>query len=233
MSRLFPRLPAFVWAAILFVVSAGPAQAHRVNVFAYVEGDDVVVECSYNRTDRVRFGDIEVANAATGALYLTGKTDEKGSFRFPVPLAARAAKADLRIVLRAGEGHQNEGVVKAAEYLAVAPVAVVTTPATVAASPVPTTSPDAPTVAGKPAQTPPAAAPVALQAGPPVVALDPAALEAIVEAAVEKKIAPLRAILVREEEKGPGLTQIIGGIGWLVGLAGIAAYFGSRRRPGA
>ena len=233
MSRFFPRLPAFVWAAVLFVVLAGPAQAHRVNVFAYVEGNDVVVECSYSRTERVRFGDIEVANAHTGALYLTGKTDDKGSFRFPVPPAARAAKADLRIVLRAGEGHQNEGVVKAAEYLAAAPVAAVTTPAPVAASPTPTASPDAPTVAGKPAQTPPAAAPVVLQPGPPVVALDPAALEAIVEAAVEKKIAPLRAILVGEQEQGPGLTQIIGGIGWLVGLAGIAAYVGSRKRPGA
>ena len=233
MFRLFPRLPGFVWAAILFAVSAGPAQAHRVNVFAYVEGDDVVVECSYSRTERVRFGDIEVANAATGAVYLTGKTDEKGSFRFPVPPAARAAKADLRVVLRAGEGHQNEGVVKAAEYQAAAPAAALSTPATAAAAPAPTASSDVPPVAGKTAQTPPGAASAALRASPSVVALDPAALEAIVEEAVEKKIAPLRAILVGEQEQGPGLAQIVGGIGWLVGLAGIAAYVGSRKRPGA
>lgn len=83
------------------------------------------------------------------------------------------------------------------------------------------------------AATPPAQ-PTPPQAGAPVVVVDQAALQALVEAAVEKKIAPVRALLVAEKEKGPGLTEIIGGIGWLVGLAGLAAYAGSRRgRPGA
>ena len=40
--------------------------------------------------------------------------------------------------------------------------------------------------------------------------------------------APLRAMLVGEKEKGPGLTEIVGGLGWLVGLAGIAAYFAAK-----
>ena len=233
MPRFLPRLPSRVWGVILLAVSVCPAKAHRVNVFAYVEGDSVVVECSYSRSERVRFGDIEVVNAATGAPYLTGKTDEKGSFRFPIPPAARAAKADLRIVLRAGEGHQNQEVVKAAEYLATVPAGAAPTSATVPASPAPAASPDVSSGSGQPAQTPQAAAPVALQTGPAGGSMDPDALQAIVEAAVEKKIAPLRAILVRDQEKGPGLTEIIGGVGWLIGLAGVAAYVGSRRRPGA
>ncbi|KHK04307.1 hypothetical protein [Desulfovibrio sp. TomC] len=232
MLRFLPRLPGLVWAATLFLVSVCPAQAHRVNVFAYVEGDSVVVECSYSRSQRVRFGAIEVVNAATGTPYLTGKTDETGSFRFPVPPEARAAKADLRIVLRAGEGHQNEEVLKAAEYLAAGPAASAPTPGAAAAASPPAANPDVPSVAGKPAQTPPAEARAALQPEAAVAAMDPAVLQAVVEAAVEKKIAPLRAILVSEQEKGPGLREIIGGIGWLVGLAGIAAYIGSRRRSG-
>ncbi|MYL82125.1 hypothetical protein GTA51_03100 [Desulfovibrio aerotolerans] len=262
--------------ALLLAVWACPALAHRVNVFAYVEGNEVVVECSYSRSERVRFGEIAVQNAATGAVYLTGKTDEKGAFRFPVPPAARAAKADLRIVLRAGEGHQNGSVVTAGEYqmpaasaapavpavsAALAAPAGIATPAASAGPASPASAADpvhSPQMAASPAAIPattialsgaapaggpprtgqtdavPAGAPVVAQAESRGVVLDPAALSALVEAAVEKKIAPLRAILVGEKEKGPGLTEILGGIGWLVGLAGIAAYAGSRRgRPGA
>ena len=248
MTRVLLRPWTMLGAALLLMAWAGPTQAHRVNVFAYVEGNDVVVECSYSRSERVRFGDIEVADAATGKVLLNGKTDEKGAFRFSVPPAARAAKADLRIVLRAGEGHQNDTVVKAEEYLTAAPVGAASPGAaadpalaaqTPAAAPVPAAgAPVAgptggPTGAGQSAASQSVAPAVALGESRGVV-LDPAALSALVEAAVEKKIAPLRAILVGEKEKGPGLTEILGGIGWLVGLAGIAAYANSRRgRPGA
>jgi nickel transport protein len=243
MTRVGPRPLTLIWAVLAVFLLTGPALAHRVNMFAYVEGDEVVVECSYSRSERVRFGDVEVTNAATGALLLTGKTDEKGTFRFPVPPAARAAKADLKIVLRAGEGHQTGGVIKADEYLSAAPAATVQ-PAPAAA---PAMSENAPVLpAAKPSDAPTGVSPTAqmaapLQAAPTTpqagvgVGMDPAALEALVERAVEKKIAPLRAMLVGEKEKGPGLTEIIGGIGWLVGLAGVAAFVDSRqkRRPGA
>ena len=226
LNRMKPVAASLAFLAVL----AGPALAHRVNVFAYVEGHDVVVECSYSRSERVRFGEVEVLDAATGAALLAGKTDEKGEFRFPVPAAVRAAKGDLRIVLKAGEGHQNATEVKAAEYLSAAPDAAAATTATPAApAPVP------PLTAPVAAAGPVAAASAPVQAvsqtggqGGAAPALDAAALERIVEAAVEKKIAPLRAILVAEKEKGPGLTEIIGGLGWLVGLAGIAAYFAAK-----
>lgn len=239
-NRYLHRLKSVAASLALLAVLAAPALAHRVNVFAYVEGHDVVVECSYSRSERVRFGDVEVFDAATGAPLLAGKTDEKGEFRFPVPPAVRAAKADLRIVLRAGEGHQNTTEVKAAEYLTAAPVAAPVTPAAPGATPA-TSAPPSPPAAPVAAAGPVAAASAPVQAvnqtggqGAVAPALDAAALERVVEAAVEKKIAPLRAILVGEKEKGPGLTEIIGGLGWLVGLAGIAAYIaakGKKPRP--
>ncbi len=234
MKNLFPhRLKSVAASLALLAVLAAPALAHRVNVFAYVEGDEVVAECSYSRSERVRFGDVEVFDAASGAPLLAGKTDEKGEFRFPVPPAVRAAKADLRIVLKAGEGHQNSTEVKAAEYLSAAP----TVAPDAAAAPVPPVSQVAPVAAAGPVAAAPAPGQTLSQTGvqgTAAPALDAAALERIVEAAVEKKIAPLRAILVGDKEKGPGLTEIIGGLGWLVGLAGIAAYFaakGKKHRP--
>lgn len=217
-NRFLHRLQPVAATLALLAALAAPALAHRVNVFAYVEGGDVVVECSYSRSERVRLGDVEVFDAASGAALLTGKTDEKGEFRFPVPPAARAAKADLRIVLKAGEGHQNSTEVKAAEYLSAAPAAAPVTPA----APIAAAGP----VAAAPTPAQPGGQPVGQGAAAP--ALDAAALERIVEAAVEKKIAPLRAILVGEKEKGPGLTEIVGGLGWLVGLAGLAAYFAAK-----
>jgi nickel transport protein len=210
---------------LLFALSR-PGLAHRVNVFAYVEGDTVYVECSYSKSDRVRFGDIEVKNAATGKVYLTGKTDEKGNFSFPVPPEARAAKADLTILLRSGEGHQNDWIVKADEYLSAAPAAATTPPAAAAAAPGASDKPTA--VAQSPAQAA-APTPAATPAAAAVAPLDPATLQAMVEAAVEKKIAPLRKILLDEKEKGPGLTEIFGGIGYLVGMAGLLAYARSRK----
>ncbi|WP_428569858.1 MAG: hypothetical protein ACP59X_10705 [Solidesulfovibrio sp. DCME] len=243
----------WIATAVLFVASARDALAHRVNVFAYVEGDTVHVECSYSRSDRVRFGEITVQDAAGGQVYLTGKTDEQGNFAFAVPAAARARKADLRVVLKAGEGHQNDVLVKAEEYAgaAAAPAAspgdagdqanggavpvptVQATPAAqgAVASPMAT----APTVPAAPLATGPAtvAAPVAPGSVPAAqaekVCPDAAAIEAAVETAVEKKIAPIRKMLVDDKEKGPGLVEIFGGVGWLVGLGGLAAYAKGRK----
>ena len=203
----------------------GKGLAHRVNVFAYVEGDTVHVECSYSKSDRVRFGDIEVKNPATGKVYLTGKTDEKGNFAFAVPPEAKVAKADVLILLHAGEGHQNECTVKADEYLTATPAA-----AAVSGQAAPVQA--LPVAAASLPETP--VAPMATQASEKTPVLDAAALQTIVsmavDAAMEKKIAPLRRMLLDQEEKGPGLREIFGGIGYLVGIAGLLAYARSRKQ---
>jgi nickel transport protein len=214
---------AFV-AAGLLVAFSRPGLAHRVNLFAYVEGDTVHVECSYKRSERVRYGEIIVRNPTTGAIYLTGKTDENGNFVFPVPTEARAAKTDLGILLRAGEGHQNDWIVKAGEYLSALPAAAAPTvgPAAAPKTTVPAASePVDPAVSAQ--------SPSAVPAGPAPAVLTTTAMQAVVEAAVEKKIAPLRKMLLEDKEKGPSLSEIVGGIGYLVGLAGLAAYIRSRK----
>ena len=55
-------LPALVFALMMHAT----ALAHRVNVFAYVEGGEVVVECSYSKSKRVNRGTIEVADTIYG-----------------------------------------------------------------------------------------------------------------------------------------------------------------------
>jgi nickel transport protein len=194
-------------ATLVCILAATAASAHRVNIFALVEGQEVVVECSYSKSKPVMGGRVQVLDGATDAVLLEGTTTDTGVFRFPVPEAAR--QHGLRLVLIAGEGHQNEWRMEPAEFGG-APAAV--SPSTAkAASP---------------------AAAAAPQAGAGTTqAINPAELETIVRAAVraelDAKLAPLRRALL--EDSGPRLQDVLGGIGWIFGLIGVAAYFGSRR----
>lgn len=51
-----------LWCMALCLVFAGAsfASAHRVNIFAFVDGDAVQVECGFNRSQKVKQGTVEV-----------------------------------------------------------------------------------------------------------------------------------------------------------------------------
>jgi nickel transport protein len=86
-----------------------PAHAHRVNLFAWVEGDTVYVESKFSGGRRVNRGKISVTDSQ-GTEFLTGVTNEKGEFSFRVP-----KKTELKIVLLAGTGHRAEWIIPAGE----------------------------------------------------------------------------------------------------------------------
>lgn len=52
----------------------------------------------------------------------------------------------------------------------------------------------------------------------------------IVEDSLDMKLRPIVRRLAEMEEKGPSVTEILGGIGYIFGLMGIALYFKSRGR---
>jgi len=78
------------------LIAAAPASAHRVNIFAWVEGDTVFVECKYPDGTKVHEGVIRVLDSA-GKELLKGKTNDKGEFSFKV-----SNIDDLKVVLEAG-----------------------------------------------------------------------------------------------------------------------------------
>lgn len=127
-------------------------EAHRVNVFAWVEGDTVHVESKFSGGKKVSAGTIIVTDPG-GAELVRGTTNAEGEFSFKVP-----RKTDLKIVLLAGAGHRAEWTIPAAE---------------------------------------------------------------ISVPAAEKTPVP---------EKGPGIKEIIIGIGCIFGLTVIAAYIRKRRK---
>lgn len=57
--------------------------------------------------------------------------------------------------------------------------------------------------------------------------LTKAELELVFERVLEEKLAPIRRSLAETQNTGPSIQDILGGIGYILGLAGIAAYFKS------
>lgn len=101
--------------ALLGVVMLGSlglsheALAHKLNVFAYAEGDTVSVEGYFADGRKAQNTAIKVLDGS-GKVLVEGTTDGQGKFVFKVP-----QKSDLKIVLNAGMGHKGELMLSAAE----------------------------------------------------------------------------------------------------------------------
>ena len=108
-SNSVKRICILSWVAGLLWIGTESADGHRVNLFAWVEGDTIHVESKFSSGKHVKAGKITVSDAE-GTELLTGLTDENGAFSFKIP-----KKAELKIILEAGTGHRGEWTVAAGE----------------------------------------------------------------------------------------------------------------------
>lgn len=211
-------------AALAFslILSAAPAMAHRVVIFAWIEGDTVFTESQFPDGRKIADAQIKVFDM-NKTLLLEGKTSESGEFSFKIPKIA-----PLHIVLEAGMGHQGEWDLSEAEIIqALGPG-------------------QDPPEENEPGQASPPIGPQADESGAESLPVpsrnpkDPGAsptelqLEKIIDAALDKKLdeklQPILRSLARIQEPGPTVHDIMGGIGYIFGLMGVAAYFLSRKR---
>jgi nickel transport protein len=207
-----PQRSAFAMAAILLLVLLflpSAAYAHKVNVFAYVAGDMVVTESYFNDGRRCQDSVIEVFDG-TGKKLLEGKTNTGGQFSFRPP-----ARTDLLIRLTAAMGHQAEYAIPAAdlpgapaEGLAAAPGAVSERAEDMSKR----------ISSGATEEQPQLRAPAATSD-----------IEVLVERAVARQLAPIRRDL-EESRNRQRFSDIVGGIGYIIGLMGLVLYFHARRR---
>ena len=86
------------------------AFAHKVNIFAYVEGDKVYTESYFNDGKKCINSKIEVFDNQENKL-LEGLTNAEGEFSFEVP----QEDGDLKLVLTASMGHRAEYIISADE----------------------------------------------------------------------------------------------------------------------
>lgn len=186
------RFTLILTVSMAILLFSETAHAHKVNVFAWVEGGTVHTESKFSGGKKVKEGKIEVYNHLNQKV-LEGTTDGQGYFAFAVPKDAQT----LKVVLTAGMGHSNDWQITAEELGY--------------------ENTDQPAQSAKP--TPAPASNAQLQ-------LDKNALEQIVERAVEKKLAPLKAQLA---EQAWGLRDVVAGIGYILGLMGLASYIHHRK----
>ncbi len=241
----------FRWLALLFLslwmVNATPALAHKVVVFAWVEGETIHTESKFSGGKAVYEGELIVYDSQGNEL-LRGQTDENGKFSFPVP-----KKDALKLVLNAGAGHRGVWTVRAEE---ISQVAEKTAPQTdtgssetadpsKTASQASDQSSSAPSEDAKPSLPSAANQMKGLSQAEvrrivekalekqlqPLVRPNHADIQEIVEKVVEKQLQPVRRMLAEaRQEGGPDMNDIFGGIGYIIGLVGIGAYFNARSK---
>ncbi len=188
------------------------AQAHKLRVFAWVAGDIVTVESRFSGDRTLVQGAVVVQEAATGALLLQGETDANGLFSFSLAALGQKKETALRIIVKGGEGHQNEWLLQPEDMMAAPsdPRHDRPSPETVAITTVTSAATDETTSS----QT---------------VASNDDIVRRL-DQLLEAKLAPIRRSLARAEEQKIKFTDILGGIGYLFGLAGIIAWMKSKEK---
>ena len=214
-------LTSFAVLTLLFA-SVAVSSGHGVNVFVYVEGDSIIAEGYFSKSAKARECIVEVYDSQ-GKKLLQGKTDQQGIYAFKIA-DLPPVSGDLKFVLLAGQGHQAEFTLAAADLPAAARSHAESAPEAekTVRDVVPETSDQSP------------------QRG--ATAVDADQLARLVDEAVAKQMQPLvkmlgnqQRLLLELQQRGPSLRDVVGGIGWIFGLVGVAAYLLSRRpreKPG-
>jgi nickel transport protein len=106
LRSVFSSLLVFL---VILAVFAVPVQAHKVNIFAYVENGKIYTESYFPDGRKVEDGAIEVFDSQNQKV-AEGKTDKQGKCVLPIP-----KKDDLTIVINASMGHKNSFLLKKSE----------------------------------------------------------------------------------------------------------------------
>lgn len=202
---------------LFFVFPATTVFAHRVVVFAWIEGNMVYTESKFPGGARVSNGKITVYDES-GQILLAGNTDDQGKFSFPLP--AFKTPSELKIVLNAGMGHQGYWILKKEEVGRALGVEKDKGESAVAAQS---------DVADQPAASTKQL--ITVQGNNTPCRLDEAELKRVVEAVVDRKLSPVMDMLISIREKQDiGLDDVVAGLGYIFGLTGLLAWFYSRKK---
>ena len=172
--------------------------AHRVNVFAWVEGGTVHTESKFSGGKGVKDGEVLIYDLE-GSRLLSGRTDAQGEFSFRIP-----QKTGMKIVVQAGMGHRGEWTIPLSEIDPRAPI------------------PETPVSQEGPSET--------AQSGAAASSVNLDQIRHILEQSLDRRLGPVLKLLAESRDRGPTLQDILGGIGYVFGLMGLAAYVHFRRK---
>ena len=204
----------FCGAVLSVLLFNGPAWAHKVTIFAWVEGDTVHTQSKFSGGKPAKNSTVVVYDD-DGNQLLEGKTDDEGAFSFQVP-----KRTALTVALKASMGHAAEWRIPAEDI---------------------TGEPSGSKSNGEAKAVP--VNPVREDRQPPlaqtggdrtvVVAstgMDREEIKALMDQALDTKLAPIVRMLADSVDRGPTIGDIVGGLGYIVGLMGVALYATNRRK---
>ena len=204
------------------LTSPATALAHRVTIFAWVESGSVHTESKFSGGKRVKQAEVAVYDQK-GQLLLQGKTDNDGSFSFAIP-----QQTALRVVLTASMGHQAHWDIPLNEIEPTEIEPIEIEPTEIEPAEISPGADEPP--AGEPfvEPTPTASEP----AGTAGVCLTAGQVEKAVSDALGRQLPQAMGELKAElrRSRNTGLMDIVGGIGYILGLAGLGAYLQYRKR---
>lgn len=205
------RAASIITALLLTIVITTPSFAHRVNIFAWIEGNTVHTESTFSSGKKAQKSNVTATNKTTGNTIASGTTNERGEWSFALPQDIAAKKTPIIVTLDAGQGHANSWTLEAEDFSGASPVTeepVITTP--------------------QPAQQ------LAATLSSETLTVTKEELTQIVRSAVTQELAPLKGQLAKldAELRQPKTTfqDIFGGIGYILGLLGLAAYMRYRKQ---
>ncbi|CAO0821873.1 nickel transport protein [Desulfarculales bacterium] len=110
-ERLKALFMSLVAALVLALGLASASLAHKVNIYAYIEGGRVKGEAYFAGGDQAKDYLVEILDAQ-GKVAATARTGAQGEFSLPLPAGA---PGPLKVVLKASMGHQGGYTLDAAE----------------------------------------------------------------------------------------------------------------------
>jgi len=197
------KIIIIIFISFIMFVNSKYVLAHKVNVYGYAENGKVFVEAYFVDGTKAKNSLVEVFDAKTSKLLLVGKTNEKGEFSFKIPKLT-----SLKLVLTASMGHKNDYVITEEE--------IKDALKNISEKKVDN---DEKSIHDNSVRN--WCQQISLRE-----------IETIVDKVVERKLQPLKNILLKIEHSThkPTTTEIIGGIGYIMGLMGIIMYFKNRKK---
>jgi len=176
-------------------LNCSPALAHKVSIFGWVEGNTVHTQSKFMGGKRPEQALVEVFDTS-GNLLLKGKTDSQGLFSFQTPI-----KSDMQIVLSTGMGHRADWMITSSDFQE-----TVTEPKH---------NHNIKTITQRDSHT----SNPSLEKG-----LSAAEITTLVETTMDRKLKPLMDRIAAMNENQISLSDILGGIGCILGLVGLVTY---------
>lgn len=206
--------------ALFMFLMPGPLWAHSVYIFAWFDGEQICTESYFTKSSKVRGGEV-VMQGVNGETLGKGVTDQEGLLCFPLPDKAQS----LEFSVLAGAGHKGSFILEKHEVAAALSASAQTGQDTAQGHKADTPAPEGQTegtAKDYPANT---------KSTPEGTTISEPLLRQIVREELRRELGPLRQYLAEKlEDKTPGFKDIVGGIGWLLGLGALGFWYSQTRK---